>query len=171
MSLDDFKALLWAYGGNLGRGSGHTDQRLVGDLELFLLAASAFLSVDARVSTCVFNLVLEMASSFSATRLTKELETTEYDARRLGVLASIIRDELERRGLIDATAEWVLVESRLRQRTDRNARSEPLLPHLPSLPGRRDPLFLSWGFDYPGIVREPEKYLRKGYVARPASAG
>lgn len=171
MSLDDFKALLWAYGGNLGRGSGHADQRLVQNLELFVVSASAFLSTDARVSTCVFNLVLEMAPHFSAARLVKELDAVDYDSRRLGVLVSIIRDELERRGERTAAAGWVSAEDRLRQRPTLSGRSEPLLPHLPSFPGRRDPLFLSWGFEYPGVVREPEKYLRKGHVARPADAG
>ena len=171
MSLDDFKALLWSYGGNLGSGSGRVDQRLAHSLELFLITASAFLSTDARLSTCIFNLVIAMAPDVSAARFAAAIDGTACDVRRVGLLASIIRAELERRNECGDISEWMSVETRLRHEAGANIGTVPLLPHLPSLPRRADPLFLSWGFAYPGVVREPSKYLRKGFIPRPADAG
>ena len=84
-----------------------------------------------------------------------------WDARRLGVLVSVIRDELNRRGSPANAERWGLIEANLRKKIDVTQSTEPFISHLPSLPGRRDPIFLAWGFEYPGIVREPEKYLRK----------
>lgn len=163
MLLDDFKALLWAYGGNLGRGSGHADPEAAGQPELFLLAASNFISSDARIATCIFNLVIEMASKLSQPALEKKMQTIKYhyDVRRLGVLISIVRDELRRRGELVDAERWSAVETSLRRQVDIPHSLEPLISHLPSLPGRRDPLFSTWGFEYPGVVREPAKYLRK----------
>lgn len=161
MLLDDFKALLWAYGGNLGSGSGRADPEAARQPELFLLAASNFISCDARVATCVFNIVSENVAKFSPELLTKQMQVTEHDARRLGVLVSVICDELRRRGVSTDAKSWDAIEAKLRQEVDVGRPLEPFISHLPRLPGRRDPIFLAWGFEYPGIVREPAKYLRK----------
>jgi len=161
--LDDFKALLWAYGGNLGSGSGRYDPELASRPELFLPVASNFISSDARLATCIFNLVIEMAPRFSAQALEENMTKARYyDVRRLGVLVSIVADELQRRDTQFDATKWSTIESQLpNQIGSPELQFEPLLPHLPKLPGRREPLFLAWGFEYPGIVREPDKYLRK----------
>lgn len=161
MLLDDFKALLWTYGGNLGSGSGHVDPDAARQPELFLLTASHFISSDARLATCIFNLVIEMASKLSPQALEKKMQIAAYDPRRLGILISIVRSELARQTMSGDPKEWETIEASLRRAVNLNQRSEPLISHLPSLPGHRDPLFLAWGFEYPGIVREPQKYLRK----------
>lgn len=161
MLLDDFKALLWANGGNLGSGSRHVEYDSAHGPELFLVTASNFLSIDARLSTCIFNLVIKMSLRLSASSLAGALAAAKYDIACLGILVSIVRNEIVRRG-DDADDEiWRILETSLRQRLGVIQQIKPLLPHLPSLPGRKDPLFRSWGFDYPGVVQEPEKYLRK----------
>lgn len=161
MLLDEFKALLWVYGGNLGSGSGHVDPETARQPDLFLLASSNFISSDARVATCVFNIVSEMADKFSPELLEKQMPFAKHDSRRLGVLVSIIRNELNRREVSTDTRPWDALEVKLRSSVDTGRPLEPLISHLPRLPGHRDPTFLAWGFEYPGIVREPAKYLRK----------
>ena len=170
MLLDDFIALLWAYGGNIGSRSGRVDPEVARRPELFLLAASKFISVDARLSTCIFNLIMEMASRFSAHKVIETMVGASYEPSRLGLLVTIIRKELEKHGALIDMVEWTKIERELRESLTNKMKPQPLLPHLPSLPGRRDPTFLSWGFEYPGIVREPDKYLRKDFVVRPADA-
>ena len=161
MLLADFKALLWANGGNLGSGGRHVEYDTAHCPELFLVTASNFLSRDARLSTCIFNLVIKMSPQLSASSLISALAAVKYDTARLGILVSIVREELVRRGDDADDESWKMLEISLRQRLGVIQQIKPLLPHLPSLPGRKDPLFRSWGFDYPGIVQEPEKYLRK----------
>lgn len=161
MLQDDFKALLWSYGGNLGSGSGRIDPEMTRQPELFLLAASDFISNDARLATCVFNLVIEMAPKLSPQILEKGMLAASYDARRLGVLVSIVREEQNRRGELASGKRWEPIEEKLHRAVPPMREPEPLISHLPRLPCRRDPLFLAWGFEYPGIVREPGKYLRK----------
>lgn len=161
MLLDDFKALLWANGGNIGSGSRHVDLDSANRSELFLVTASNFLSIDARLSTCIFNLVIKMSPQLSASSLASALAAAKFDIACLGILVSIVREELVRGGDDTDDESWRKLENSLRQRLGVIQQIKPLLPHLPSLPGRKDPLFHSWGFDYPGIVKEPEKYLRK----------
>lgn len=161
MSLDDFKALLWHYGGNLGRGSGRTDHEAAHRPELFLFIAANFLSIDARLTTCIFNLTIELASKVSAADFKQALLQEKYNPAYLGILVAIVREELQRRSYNEESAKWISIENNLRKELPVHKMTKPLLPHLPSLPGRCDPLFLVWGFEYPGIVREPEKYLRK----------
>jgi hypothetical protein len=91
----------------------------------------------------------------------KQMRTAAYDSRRLGVLVSVVRNELDRRKAVADSKQWQAIEANLRKAVDLSKEPEPLIAHLPSLPGHRDPLFLAWGFEYPGIIREPQKYLRK----------
>ena len=161
MLQDDFKALLWNYGGNLGNGTGRVDPEAAKHPELFLLAASNFIASDARIANCVFNVVIEIVFTLSHQALEEKMRTNGYDARRLGVLVSVIRDELNRRGSPADAERWEVIESNLRKELDTTKATKPFISHLPCLPGRHDPIFLAWGFEYPGIVREPKKYLRK----------
>ena len=82
------------------------------------------------------------------------------DARRLGVLGSIIRNELNRNGSSVDLKLWNVIEADLHRAVAKQT-PEPLISHLPSLPGHCDPIFLAWGFEYPGVVKNLGKYLRK----------
>ena len=160
MLLDDFVSLLWAYGGNLAYGVSQHHIKATGNRESFVITASNFISTDARMATCIFNLVIDMAPRLSVSLFEHELGEAKYDVRRLGVLVSIVRSELERVGDQVKAHPWIELESKLMSALATPVKIERLLPHLPSIPGWKDPLFLAWGFDYPGIIREPGKYLR-----------
>ena len=113
------------------------------------------------MATCIFNLVIDWAPGLSPELFERELGRIGYDVRRLGVLVSIVRGELEKRGERTKAEPWATHELKLMQMVSPAVKTERLLPHLPSIPGRPDALFIAWGFEYPGIVRDPEKYLRK----------